>query len=606
MSRKWITVLVCALSAAAGAHATNWITVWEATGTYNLLQDPWRTVEITSDGVFKIQATGDHDGLGEIWSITVAYYVTGTVEVSILRDPNEGGYWGAYDVRVLNLSGNATTVIAECRVAHDLATDDNVVAGTLGTTTVGNAIGHDIVVSGLEGDLYCTSMRSLYVNAGTRAPPPSILVGGAWGYEPNDPQEPYDDMIVQSLHYLEFCGSVLGHIDVSGDVDWLYWEGDLIGDVHVSGTLHQMGSDNANLLGLLEVGNMGPCDWYGGCKIDGDLAGTLHVLGDRSPGGLVIRNELSGTVRVDGNAAAIVAECMECQKPEMSGKIIVGGDANGTVVVGNTNVPVLAALTGSIEVGTLNARILVTGDLGDPDDPNDLTFKGHIAVNGSFEGQVGNPVWITVGGDIVGATSFIAVDYDATGDDWLYVDDEVGAIVKVEHGDPENPTIYRGSTPADFVWEISECKGDLDGDGTVGFPDINPFILALTNPVGYSQYFPGLGCTSDPNDPNCVVGSRIWHGDVNCDGSLDFLDINPFVALMSDPCCMSSTCDPCPGGDAPGAGLPAPEDLAKELAANVWPELYDDLVATVGANIDLQADDESRAYWEAVYAALTE
>jgi hypothetical protein len=67
-------------------------------------------------------------------------------------------------------------------------------------------------------------------------------------------------------------------------------------------------------------------------------------------------------------------------------------------------------------------------------------------------------------------------------------------------------------------------------------------------------------------------------------------------------------CGDCFGGDAPmGGGEPlSPEELASQLAANIWPELYGDLLAMVAANIDLQPDDESRAYWEAVYAALTE
>jgi hypothetical protein len=41
-----------------------------------------------------------------------------------------------------------------------------------------------------------------------------------------------------------------------------------------------------------------------------------------------------------------------------------------------------------------------------------------------------------VGGDIVGATSFVSVDYDATGDDWVYLDDDGGAVVVVAGGDP--------------------------------------------------------------------------------------------------------------------------------------------------------------------------
>jgi hypothetical protein len=503
MSRKRVAVVVCALGAVAAGNAANLITVWEATGTYILLQDQGR-VEITSDGVFKIQATGDHPGgLGDINAITVASNVTGTVEVSILRDPNDNaGLLGAYDVRVLNLSGNATTVIVECWVAHDLAADDNVVTGTLGTTYVGNAIGHDIVIDNLYGDINCISMRSLYENAGARAAPaPSIEVWGDWGYDPSDPQDPYDEIVSLSLNELGTL-ALMGHVEIQGDLASLYPVGDITGDVHVTGTLHHLRSEGCDLVGLLEVGSLGPCDWWGGCWIEGDLSGSFHVLGDYDGGILGVRNKLSGELRVDGNATTIIAQCANCQDPRTSGRIIVGGEANGAIYIGDPSVPpIVSALTGSIEVGALHGGIYVVGDLGDPNDPSDLTFQGHIVVNGPFEPQAGNPAWIKIRRDIVGATSFVAVDYDATGDDWVYVDDEIGAIVKVEHGDPQNPTIYRGNTPADFVWEISECKGDLNGDWDVGFPDINPFVLALSSPLGYSQYFPGLGCTGDLMTP---------------------------------------------------------------------------------------------------------
>jgi hypothetical protein len=60
--------------------------------------------------------------------------------------------------------------------------------------------------------------------------------------------------------------------------------------------------------------------------------------------------------------------------------------------------------------------------------------------------------------------------------------------------------------------------GDLNCDGTVGFGDINPFVLALSNPSGYAQSY-----------PNCPVANR----DINGDGSFNFGDINPFVAVLS-------------------------------------------------------------------------
>jgi len=60
--------------------------------------------------------------------------------------------------------------------------------------------------------------------------------------------------------------------------------------------------------------------------------------------------------------------------------------------------------------------------------------------------------------------------------------------------------------------------GDLDCDGLVDFVDINPFVLALTNPAGYAQAHPG--CSID-------------NGDINMDGLVDFGDINPFVWLLT-------------------------------------------------------------------------
>ena len=59
--------------------------------------------------------------------------------------------------------------------------------------------------------------------------------------------------------------------------------------------------------------------------------------------------------------------------------------------------------------------------------------------------------------------------------------------------------------------------GDVNCDSVVDFLDINPFVLALTDPAGYVVAY-----------PNC---SRMY-ADVNEDGIVDFNDINPFVALL--------------------------------------------------------------------------
>ena len=61
--------------------------------------------------------------------------------------------------------------------------------------------------------------------------------------------------------------------------------------------------------------------------------------------------------------------------------------------------------------------------------------------------------------------------------------------------------------------------GDLNCDGCIDFADINPFVLALS--AGESGYYASF--------PQCH-----WHnGDLDCDGVVRFGDINPFVALLT-------------------------------------------------------------------------
>ena len=62
------------------------------------------------------------------------------------------------------------------------------------------------------------------------------------------------------------------------------------------------------------------------------------------------------------------------------------------------------------------------------------------------------------------------------------------------------------------------APGDVNCDGRVDFDDINPFVLALTGAEGYYGEY-----------PECD-----WlNADCNQDGSVDFDDINPFVELLT-------------------------------------------------------------------------
>ncbi|MGD8453424.1 MAG: hypothetical protein PVJ57_16550 [Phycisphaerae bacterium] len=62
------------------------------------------------------------------------------------------------------------------------------------------------------------------------------------------------------------------------------------------------------------------------------------------------------------------------------------------------------------------------------------------------------------------------------------------------------------------------AAGDMNCDGLVNNFDIAPFVLALTNPEGYAEAYPGC-------DP--------LNGDCSGDGLLNNFDIAPFVALLT-------------------------------------------------------------------------
>jgi len=62
--------------------------------------------------------------------------------------------------------------------------------------------------------------------------------------------------------------------------------------------------------------------------------------------------------------------------------------------------------------------------------------------------------------------------------------------------------------------------GDLNCDGLTSLMDINPFVLAVTNPAGYETAF-----------PTC----NLCNADINGDGQVNFGDINPFVRLLANP-----------------------------------------------------------------------
>ena len=81
----------------------------------------------------------------------------------------------------------------------------------------------------------------------------------------------------------------------------------------------------------------------------------------------------------------------------------------------------------------------------------------------------------------------------------------------------ENPAPPHNPPELVIAYSADIVPGDLNCDCHIDFGDINPFVLALSDPAAYAQQYPGC---------------NILDGDINGDGHVDFGDISPFVTLL--------------------------------------------------------------------------
>lgn len=82
-------------------------------------------------------------------------------------------------------------------------------------------------------------------------------------------------------------------------------------------------------------------------------------------------------------------------------------------------------------------------------------------------------------------------------------------------------TLFKPGTPATItaVFDNGAYRlGDMNCDGALNFKDINPFVQALGDPGGWQAAHPG-----------CPLENL----DIDGNGSVDFKDINPFVSLLA-------------------------------------------------------------------------
>lgn len=290
----------------------------------------------------------------------------------------------------------------------------------------------------------------------------------------------------------------------------------------------------------------------GTIQINGKLAGTIYC---RSSLGVVI------------NADSVDSPTQTTYEPGMygGGGILVSGSTLDSFAlnvahdfkrgfveyVGGANPPQTSPFKGAITIGgnmgapagvahirgrafnasypnagDVQSKITIGGSLypgadGLPAINCDGTLSSNVRISGSLVyGTVGATPIIYARNALTGA---VAVDYNGWRPEYSW---QSGATINVD-GLPA----YAGNTPEAYLFDITSCKGDLNNDGTLSSKDDDAFLEALNYPATYSTEFRGA-----------LDGSRVWHGDVNCDGNFDANDHARLTNLINAGCC-APTCD---------------------------------------------------------------
>jgi hypothetical protein len=145
-----------------------------------------------------------------------------------------------------------------------------------------------------------------------------------------------------------------------------------------------------------------------------------------------------------------------------------------------------------------------------------VEVSDHAGIELSTDGTTWAPVWSNLTTISEGAWTHQVYSLGAA------ADHQATVYIRWVMGPTDYAVTYPGWNLDDIeIWALAPAPGevgDLNCDGTVDFGDINPFILALSNPIEYGIVYPSCD---------------ILHGDIDGDGSVDFGDINPFVQLLT-------------------------------------------------------------------------
>jgi hypothetical protein len=109
-------------------------------------------------------------------------------------------------------------------------------------------------------------------------------------------------------------------------------------------------------------------------------------------------------------------------------------------------------------------------------------------------------------------------------DEWFY-----GGKNSLEGANPEQLLITL-TTPGQHVWAYNcsspaTCAGDSNCDGAINWRDIDFFVAAMNDNVGAWEAMFG-------NGPSCPFENN----DANTDSTVNWRDIDPFVSLMNTTC----------------------------------------------------------------------
>lgn len=106
--------------------------------------------------------------------------------------------------------------------------------------------------------------------------------------------------------------------------------------------------------------------------------------------------------------------------------------------------------------------------------------------------------------------------------------------------------------------ESCYIRGDMNCDEVVDCDDVDPFVLALSDPDAWELQYPdcpiengdvnedGSFDFGDINPFHDLLEKRPIKGDMNCDGCINDDDVDPFVLALSDPCAWKQANPGCP------------------------------------------------------------